>query len=253
MYPENWLDDTEDIHRTDRDARYEVRYNPQLFAIFEFTEYKENMITINFPLYSSGQSLHIGLHKDAVLKTALDYKQEIPIVYYGSSITQGGCASRPGMSYPSILSRQFDCNYVNLGFSGSARGEQEMSDYIKGLDMSLFVLDYDHNAPTKEHLQATHSKVFQTIRDAHPTLPILIMPKPQYYLTEDNQARHDIIYQTYCEAKEQGDENVYFIDGKTLMSDVREEGAVDRIHPTDSGFINMAKAIAEVFKIIFAL
>ena len=87
-----------------------------------------------------------------MLKDAPEYRIKKPVVYYGSSITQGGCASKPGSSYESILSRRFDCDYINLGFSGTAKGEDEIVDYIKGLEMSVFVMDYDHNAPTTEHL-----------------------------------------------------------------------------------------------------
>ena len=208
----------------------------------------ERIITINFPLYSSVTKLYIGLKEGSVLKAAPDYRVEKPVVYYGSSITQGGCASKPGSSYQSILSRRFDCNYINLGFSGNGKGEDAIVNYIAGLDMSIFVMDYDHNAPTVEHLEATHSKMFKAIRAAQPKLPIIIMPRPKYYLNEIEEKRLDIVYRTYREAKEAGDENVYFISGKELMELVKDNGTVDGCHPTDSGFFSMACAIEKVMK-----
>ena len=217
-------------------------------SVSDFEEKRERLITINFPLYSSIRKLYIGLKEGSTLKAAPDYRVEKPVVYYGSSITQGGCASRPGSSYESILSRQFDCNYINLGFSGSAKGEEKIVDYIAGLDMSLFVMDYDHNTPSIEYLEKTHNRMFKAIREAHPTLPILILPRPKYYLNSTEQIRHEIIYRTYQEAKESGDENVYFISGPKLMEIVKDNGTVDKAHPTDSGFFSMACAIAEVFE-----
>lgn len=220
-------------------------------SILDFGKCHERVVTINFPLYSSVQKLYIGLKEGAVLKPAPGYRVEKPVVYYGSSITQGGCASKPGSSYQSILSRLFDCDYINLGFSGNAKGEDEMADYIKELDMSVFVMDYDHNAPSIEHLEKTHSRMFKKIRAVQPDLPILIMSRPKYYLTEIEEKRRTIVWNTYLKAKEQGDENVYFLDGKKLMELVGDNGTVDNAHPTDSGFFSMAYAIRQVFDEIF--
>ena len=216
-------------------------------AIKDFSRVHKRVITINFPLYGTVSKLFIGLKEGSVLEPAPDYKINKPVVFYGSSITQGGCASKPGSSYQSILSRRFDCDYINLGFSGNAKGEDAMTDYINGLDMSAFVLDYDHNAPTAEHLRNTHSKMFRAVRAAHPDIPILILPRPKYYLEPEHEERFDIIYQTYLSAKEAGDNKVYFISGPKLMELAGDNGTVDGCHPTDSGFLSMANAIGEVF------
>lgn len=221
-------------------------------SVIDFKDPGEKIVTINFPPYSSVSRLYIGLKEGAVLKEAPGYKIKKPVVYYGSSITQGACASKPGSSYDSILSRRFDCDYINLGFSGSAKAEDEMIDYIKGLDMSVFVMDYDHNAYVFEHLKKTHSRMFRAIRAAQPDLPIIILPRPKYILTEAEKQRWEIIHNTYQTAKEQGDENVYFIDSRKLMEIVGDNGTVDNCHPTDSGFFSMACAIGEVLEGIFA-
>ena len=217
-------------------------------SVIDFDSQVERDITINFPLYSSVKKLYVGLKEGCVLREATEYEVKTPVVYYGSSITQGGCASRPGSSYQAILSRKLDCDYINLGFSGMAKGEDEIVDYIKGLDMSVFVMDYDYNAPSPEHLEQTHNKMFKAIRAAHPSLPIIIMPRPKFFLTEVELRRFDIIHNTYLEAKAAGDENVYFISGKKLMEMVEDNGTVDTYHPTDSGFVSMAAAVEEVLK-----
>ncbi|MBO5415073.1 MAG: hypothetical protein J6A83_00400 [Clostridia bacterium] len=205
-------------------------------------------ITINFPLYSEVSALYIGLSDKAVLEKADDYAIEKPIVYYGSSITQGGCASRPGTCYPSLISRRFDCNYINLGFSGNARGEREIEAYIKSLDMSVFVYDYDYNAPTTAHLAATHERMFRGIREAHPDIPIIMLSRPKYNLTESEAENRAVIENTYNNALSAGDKNVYFISGRELMAVAQNEGTVDNCHPTDLGFFSMARALGELME-----
>ncbi len=213
---------------------------------FESAELRE--ITINFPLYSEVSELYIGLQEDSVLEGAAPYRITTPFVYYGSSITQGGCASRPGNSYESRVSREFGADFVNLGFSGSARGEDTIGDYIMNLDMSAFILDYDHNAASVEELEKTHEKLFLKVRNSHPRIPVIIMSRPKYYLTSEEQERLDVIKKTYENAKEAGDENVYLLDGRTLMEFAGNEGTVDNCHPNDLGFASMAKAVIDLMK-----
>ncbi|MCR4718098.1 MAG: SGNH/GDSL hydrolase family protein [Firmicutes bacterium] len=221
-------------------------------GIIEFETRELREITINFPLYSNVNELYIGLQQNAVLKEAAKYKDIKPIVYYGSSITQGGCASRPGMSYQSIISRRLGCDYVNLGFSGSARAEDIMAEYIKKLDMSLFVFDYDHNAPTVQYLKDTHEKMFKTIRKKNPDLPIIMMSRPNYILTEEEKQRLCVVKATYDNAKAAGDENVYFISGQELCAICKNEGTVDGCHPTDLGFFSIAQVLGDIIeKILF--
>ena len=222
-------------------------------SVCDFFEKKQREITINFPLYSDISELYIGLQENAVLKEAKPYKNAKPIVYYGSSITQGGCASRPGMTYQAIISRIFDYDYINLGFSGNAKAEDEMIEYIKNLDMSVFVYDYDYNSPSIEHLKNTHEKMFKLIRNKHPLLPIIIMSRPKYYLTDVEKDRRTIIETTYKNAISAGDKNVYFIDGQALTEFCKDEGTVDGTHPTDFGFASMANAVSKVLDEILSI
>ena len=216
---------------------------------FDCAEMRE--LTINFPLYSDVAELYIGVSDTAHICEPEPYKIKKPVVYYGSSITQGGCASRPGNSYQSIISRRFDADYINLGFSGSARGEDEIAQYISNLDMSVFVYDYDHNAPTTAHLQNTHAKMFELIRKAHPDIPVVFMSRPKYYLTEDEEQRLEIIKETYNNALQNGDNNVYLLDGRKLTELAGNDGTVDNCHPNDLGFMSMAKAVGDILEQIF--
>ena len=208
----------------------------------------EHEITINMPLYAGITELYIGLDEKASLSAAEPYKISKPVVFYGSSITNGACASRPGMTYESIISRRLNCDFHNLGFGGSARGESAMADYIAGMEMSAFVYDYDHNAPSVEHLANTHEAMFMKVREKHPTLPIIMLSRPQDLNREALKARFEVVKATYDNAKARGDENVYLINGSTLFDGLDADYTVDAVHPNDLGFGRMAAAVAEILE-----
>ena len=217
-------------------------------AVRKYDGFAEREVLFNLPPYNELDDLFIGLHKDATLSHGAKYtRTPLPVVFYGSSITQGGCASRPGMTYQNILSRMMDLDYINLGFAGSARGEENMAKYIAQLEMSAFVLDYDHNAPTVDWLRETHKRFFTIVREKHPDIPIIMLSRPTYYSTDDMLRRKDVILRTYNDAALGGDRNVYFIDGETLYdSSVKDDATVDTVHPTELGFTCMAKRIYPV-------
>lgn len=208
----------------------------------------ERELTVNLPLYADLIDLYIGLEAGATLSAPAPYKHERPIVYYGSSITQGACASRPGACYMSLLSRMLDSDFINLGFSGSARGTGAIVDYIASLDMSVLVCDYDYNAPTPEHLEATHLPMYRKIRSAKPDLPIIFMTRPTRTLEEDRLLRRAVIKKTYDTAVAEGDGNVYFLDPTEHMPFMADAGTVDGVHPTDLGFYFMATALYPILE-----
>lgn len=105
---------------------------------------------VNLPLYGGVDTVEIGIVKNSRLEKPTPHKVAAPVLFYGSSITQGGCASRPGNAYSSMLCRAVDAPQVNLGFSGSARGEEALAREIGKLKLAAFVYDYDHNAPSAE-------------------------------------------------------------------------------------------------------
>jgi hypothetical protein len=201
--------------------------------------------TLNFPLYNGVLDIMIGLRKGSTLEAPSKFS-EPPIVYYGSSITQGGCASRPGNSYQGFLSRRYGFDYINLGFSGSARGEDIMADYIASLDMSAFIYDYDYNAPTAEHLKMTHERFYKKIRKAHPDIPIVFMSRPKIYLDSEEAVRKKTVRQSYEAALARG-ECVYLALGDELIALSGNDANVDGCHPNDLGFFSMAKRLEAEF------
>ena len=208
-----------------------------------------NMVDVDLllPLYSGVWDMQIGLADDCTVEAPVPYKYQTPILFYGSSITQGACASHAGNDYVNTLSRMLDCDIWNLGFSGGAKGEKVIADYMASLDPSIYVLDYDYNAPDPDHLLQTHRPLYQTIRAAHPSTPIVLISKPNFWGSADDYARRDVIQATYQKAVQDGDKNVYFIDGETLFWDEeRYACTVDSVHPNDHGFYRMAKVVYPV-------
>ncbi len=208
---------------------------------------------IHFPLYCPITELLVGLPKNARLEKWNGYKRTKSMVFYGSSITQGGCASAPGNDYTGRLSRRFDTDYINLGFSGSCKAEKPMMEYLAGLDMSVFVYDYDHNAPSVGYLEATHYAGYRIIRDAHPDLPIILCTMPGYDRGDSvPAARCKVIKETYDRALSEGDKNIYLVDGSVVYAHFIADGCtVDGTHPNDLGFYRMAEAVGEKLSVIF--
>lgn len=208
-------------------------------------------LTLNMPIYGRVDELFIGIKEGSELLAGSGYKNELPIVFYGSSITQGGCMSRPGMNYENILSRKYNIDFLNLGFSGNAKGEEEIAKYIANLKMSMFVYDYDFNALSKEDLEETHERMFKIIREKNPDLPIIIMSGVSGRNYALRVPRRDVIKKTYDNAVSSGDKNVYFIDGLNVFKKYGYgwgEPTLEGVHPTDLGFSLIAKAIVEVFE-----
>ena len=225
---------------------------PEPFSIKEY-EFTYNLgagekeLTVYMPLYGNVRELFIGLRDGASISAHSPYKYNIPVVFYGSSITQGACASRPGRAYEAIISRKYDLNFTNLGFSGACRAEKAIVEYMAGLPMSAFVSDYDHNAPDHAHLEATHHALYEAIREKHPDIPYFIVTRPDFYFNEDCIGRRDIVMKSYLDARAAGDKKVYFIDGSAFFNGAPVgDLLLDRVHPNDEGFGRMAAYIGDV-------
>lgn len=204
--------------------------------------------TLNMPHYSEVKKLYIGLEKGCKLGKNKKYRNDKPIVFYGSSITHGAAAGRPGNTYENFISQKYNIDYINLGFAGWAKGETNMAEYISGLEMCVFVCDYDHNAPNVKHLMDTHYPFYEIIRKAHPDIPYIMISKPDFHKDPIMSAkRRAVIIESYNKAIASGDKNVYFIDGETLFEgDFCESCTSDGCHPNDLGFYRMSNKIGDV-------
>ena len=206
----------------------------------------EKDVTVYMPLYGAVAELSIGLKDGSTVSEHKPYTYKSPIVYYGSSITQGAFSLRSGVSYEDIIARRFDWDYINLGFAGACKGEDPIVDHIASLDMSAFVLDYDHNAPNCDHLRATHYKCYEKVRAAHPDIPIFMVTRPAFQYERDTFERRCIVMESYIKAYTGGDKKVYFIDGVSFAVGTEiNDFTPDRCHPDSYGLRKMAEAIGD--------
>lgn len=206
-------------------------------------------ITMNMPLFLGVKDVYIGVKKGSKVLRAPDYTVERPVVFYGGTATQGAAAYRPGTCYASLLTREFDCNYINLGFAGGARAEKEMSEYISALDMSALVYDIDDPDITAEELRSIHERMFLEFRQKKPDTPVLFLSRPYGKLTDDVKRREQIVKSTYEKAVARGDKNVWLVLGSDFFpdEDVRENFSHDDVYPTDLGCYFMKEAIKPAF------
>lgn len=212
-------------------------------------------VEIYMPNYSEKiYDVEIGLKEGCELLPAKPYTYDKPIVFYGTSITQGCCVSKAGSDYISMLCRWCDTDFVNLGFSGAGKGEPIMADYLADLDPSIFVLDFDANVRTVEALENAHMPMYRKIRAKHPTTPIVLITMPalntnkRWYTDRFVREKKELIYNNYLTMKAEGDENVYFVDGETLLGEEDIDACfTDLLHPNDLGYYRIGKSLQPLF------
>ena len=224
-----------------------------------FETKKIRNFTINLPLYSGIKSIEIGLEKGAKILEPAPWSSDSPIVVYGSSITQGGCASRPGMAYPAIISRKLNRPVLNFGFSGNGKGEAIVAEYLaKIADPALYLLDYEPNAHPAG-IRQTLSTFLDILRTKHPETPIIQMSRLRFIydvpVTESTVTKTDSMIESIkfqqneiLRRQNAGDKNIYFLSGAELCGENWHEYSVDGTHQTDLGFSVIAKGLIEKMK-----
>ncbi|HIT76748.1 MAG TPA: SGNH/GDSL hydrolase family protein [Candidatus Avipropionibacterium avicola] len=217
-------------------------------TFFTTPEPQSRTITLNFPLYQGVEKVEVGLDSGATTEAAPDFELPGRLVVYGTSITQGGCASRPGTAYPAELSRRLAIETVNLGFSGSGKGEQEVARTIAQIDdVSCFVLDYESNVATAADMKRTLSRFIPILRERHPQVPIVVVSKtPRIEERFDPDALADRLAKRKAQAdvvtrlQRGGDEWLEFLD---LGEHDLTASSVDGVHLTDGGFTQLADLV----------
>jgi hypothetical protein len=205
------------------------------------------------PLYNGVVAVELGIAEGRMIEKAAvrPERRRKPIVFYGTSITQGGCASRPGVVHTAILGRRLDRPVLNLGFSGSGRMEPVMATLLAELDPALYVLDCLPNMSAIEVAERVEPFV-RTLRKAHPQTPIVmaedrlysngtVLPGPRKH----NADSHAALKMAYEHLLAEGVKGLYYLPGSLQLGD-DGEGTVDGSHPTDLGFMRMADAFAPV-------
>lgn len=230
-------------------------FKKEEFKVYNGNNGEMTCYVLNMPHFTGVKKLDIGIESGSHMGKGMSYRNDKPVVFYGSSITHGAAAGRPGNTYENFISQEYNLDYVNLGFAGNAKGEPEMAKYISGLDMCMFVCDYDHNAPDLKHLEDTHFAFYEIIRANNPDIPYIMISKPDFFTNPvENAKRRDVIKASFEKAKAAGDKNVYFIDGETLFDGKFYKSCTsDGCHPNDLGFYRMAEKIGGVIAKILNL
>lgn len=219
---------------------------------------KDREFMLFLPLYDGLVSLSIGVDSlSRISPPRMNIPvRENPIVVYGTSITQGGCANRPGMSYTNILTRYLNREFINLGFSGNGQLDYEIAEVMaKRDDVGLFILDFVPNV-TDVMIKEKTKHFVDILRKEHPHTPILLVESITFshslFSTEtahEQSAKNSALLTEYKEMMEAGDENLYYLPTDNLMNS-DGEGAVDGVHLTDLGFQHLADAILKVINAI---
>ena len=208
-----------------------------------------------FPLYGGVATLDIGVQEGASVLPPRPYTIPKPIVSYGSSITQGACASRVGNDALAHVSRKLDAEVFNLGFSGNGNAEPAMLDYLASLDPSAYIFDYNYYPDVPDRVLPPHYEIYRRLRDAHPDVPIVMIDKPggPDFNPRTYEIRRDMIRATYERAVSEGDTRVAMIDAYDFFGDEdRDACLVDTDHPSDVGFLRMANVLVSVLRPMLA-
>lgn len=223
-------------------------------ALISYLPEGKREYTLYLPLYNGVSRVEIGVPEGSAVESAPPRTRNAkPVVFYGTSITQGGCASRPGMAYPAIIGRQLDIPTINLGFSGNGRGEEVVSDLLAELDASVIVIDAMPNMAANT-VDDRIRYMLNAIREKRPGISVVIVEHP-IFSSAFNKAQgrkasdswNKVLMQIYKDNKDAWNGRLFYVKCDNLWGHDGEP-AVDGIHPTDVGFQRMAKAIAPAVK-----
>jgi hypothetical protein len=216
---------------------------------------KEREYMLYLPLYDGLVSLAIGVDSLASVEApAVDVPvRRKPVVCYGTSILQGGCASRPGMAHSNILSRWLNREFINLGFSGNGKLDYEIAEVMAAVDASLYILDFVPNT-TVEEMEARLTRFYSILRERRPATPMLFVENPLFppmhfdgRMANDVNRKNETLRRMVHELRLMGDEQVSLLSSQHMLGD-DGEATVDGIHFTDLGFMRYAELLHPVIR-----
>lgn len=229
------------------------------FQISAKKEVKTKEYMLYLPLYASLKWIKLGIAGDEILK-GIDAEKNKPIVAYGTSITQGACASRPGNAWTNKLSRKIDKPVLNFGFSGNGRLEPEIIDYISQIDAEVYILDCLANFTSGQGLndKTAYKRLIssvKTLRKDNPETPIILTDHAGYPGGEVYTPKKELYEnlnkansKAFNELKSAGIEGIYLLSYEQL--NLSAEDFVDGVHPTDGGMDKYARAYEQVLEMI---
>ncbi|MBR5552018.1 MAG: SGNH/GDSL hydrolase family protein [Muribaculaceae bacterium] len=224
-------------------VRPTVNKKASKYAIVDGMEKKMREYLLYLPLYDGIDSLYIGIDSSAVIEMPkVDLpRREKPIVVYGTSITQGACASRPGMAYTNILERELNREIYNFGFSGNGQLDMEVAGLMGMIDAGLFIFDCLPNN-TAPQLKERIEPFYRYLREKHPNVPVLFIESPQFPIMRYNKgtaaainAKNDVLKEFFAKLQAEGEKDIYYMNAEEVLGG-NTEYTVDNYHFTDLGF-----------------
>lgn len=214
----------------------------------------EKLFRLNLPLFDTIDELQIGISSGfSIAKSTLT---EDKIVFYGTSITQGTGASRPGMAYPSIVGRELGVEVINLGFSGQGKFQLPIADILCSTNADMFVLDCTPNS-SPELIEANAVQFIKRLRACKPDIPILLIESVIREYSHFNcggpdtfgslayvKAQNSALRKSFDDAVKSGVNNIYYLEAENLLGN-DHEATVDGTHPSDLGYLRIAEKVTE--------
>lgn len=224
--------------------------------LFKDIPKKMREFRLYLPNYAKVNSLKIGFSKGAKILKPSPARLEKPVVFYGTSVTNGGCANTAGADFVSLVGRDLNIETVNIGFPGNGRGDAEIAEMMTEIDASMYVVDYVRNVCGGVYLEKgvlakTLPNFINILKSKKPETPILLMGSlfvsnhDYSKLERENIEKcRDIVMENYLKERKKGNNNIYFVDGFGLIPFGEDCAYVDNVHPTNYGF----KLIADRLK-----
>lgn len=242
------------LHNT---STYNITLDHYRSNMLEVETKKTREYILNFPLYMGVENLYIGLEKGSIIEKSY-YNNDGRVVLYGTSIAQGGCASRPGMCYTNILSRWLDIEFLNYGFSGSAFLEKEIAYILRKIDnQKLFIIDTEANAGCDERMEKNLERFIDIYRETQKNVPIILVSRCHFAMDYYSDRRvkmmedaKEFLKRVVRKYKKLG-VNIRFLDGSKFFKGYKNnftEFTVDGVHPTDLGMYHMALSHYKLIK-----
>jgi lysophospholipase L1-like esterase len=212
---------------------------------------------LNLPLYDGIETVQIGVNTSATITPAkerilLDQK---PVVYYGTSIAQGGCASRPGLAFTNIVSRTISVPFINLGFSGNGTIETSVGEAMTEVDAALYVIDCNPNTAA-DLIYDRIIALVQQLKKSRPNIPVLLVEgfldesgyiNPAARVNDKIIEKQNELRRAFNELRNQRISKLFYQKGEELIG-TDHEGTVDGIHPNDIGMMRIADALGPVIQ-----
>jgi len=233
-------------------SRFDFKVSEYEADLGRFQDGSMRCYILHLPIYMGATDVSVGLD-DGARCEPVDFSGKGRIAVYGTSIVQGGCVSRPGVLVTNILSRRFDREFLNFGFSGAANLEPEAAAAIGARrDLDLFFIDVEANAGTTDLMERRIPAFYAEFRKYHPAIPVVLVSRSIFAMDEYDENRIGLRahYRAWLsafarKARKRG-EDVRFLDGSRFFENA--EATVDGIHPSDLGAVGIAAAYERMIR-----